>query len=448
MDVLYYQLDLSRSFNKNVSTRKVFDQNQNLQNQNLQNQNLQNQNLQNQNLQNQNRQNQNLQNQNLQNQNRQNQNQNQNRQNQNLQNQNLQNQNRQNQNRQNQNLQNQNQYQYQNLQNQNQNQNLQNQNQYQNLQNQNQYHYRQNQNQNQNLQNQIANSLFHDGVKKVHENDFSRCLSRMKDCYYPIEEAKRLSGKSEDEESEINVIQKDVYYTTCTAESIQAREMGSQLLDIAVKEEEVLDVEAIWDVIDWYTRAAILARELDLEQEAIALSRLGFVYNKVLKLKQRSKLYYKKSFELAESMKPRVFTMHDWYKHCVSTLQEFQMEERMWDESEKQKERDKKLEELKEEIADLKLHNKGKTSFLAYVYKTFPPKNPKFKKPEDDEMKKWEKIENDPSKAKELGKILLKGLTAYHPDKVDTEKHGEKWKTLSEEITKMLTAHYETTKLR
>ena len=44
-----------------------------------------------------------------------------------------------------------------------------------------------------------------------------------------------------------------------------------------------------------------------MELEAIAVSRIGRVYDKVLKLKYRAKEYYKLSIQLAFSMHPRTF---------------------------------------------------------------------------------------------------------------------------------------------
>ena len=43
----------------------------------------------------------------------------------------------------------------------------------------------------------------------------------------------------------------------------------------------------------------------------------------------------------------------------------------------------------------------------------------------------------------ELKKLYQKAVVHYHPDKVDEEEHGAKWKVLTEEITKLLTNIYE-----
>lgn len=84
-----------------------------------------------------------------------------------------------------------------------------------------------------------------------------------------------------------------------------------------------------------------------------------------------------------------------------------------------------------------KADEKDSQEFLRYVYRVFPPKN-KEHKLEGGLKKKGFHVEHD-----KLKKILQKAVVHYHPDKVDTEKHGKVWKVLSEEITKRLTRRYE-----
>jgi hypothetical protein len=45
-----------------------------------------------------------------------------------------------------------------------------------------------------------------------------------------------------------------------------------------------------------------------MKQEAMALYKIGLVYDKVFKVKFRAKTYLKKALELAQSMTPRNFT--------------------------------------------------------------------------------------------------------------------------------------------
>ena len=173
------------------------------------------------------------------------------------------------------------------------------------------------------LQLKIGNLTFNDGATKLQNFDYKGALSRMRDCYYHIEEAKKLANIQQDAEriEEVKVLEQDVFYHSSAAESIQAREHGRQILDTATQQEEELNLELIWDVIDCYKQATILARELDIEQEAIALSYLGYVYDKVLKIQSKAKAYYMRCLQLAESLKPRTFFSQIWYQDCTEALQ-------------------------------------------------------------------------------------------------------------------------------
>ena len=295
----------------------------------------------------------------------------------------------------------------------------------------------------------LATLYFHDGTTKLQNGDYKKCLIRMKDCYRPIEEVKRLSRyagvtrATPEMLSQARVLEQDVFYHTCSASSIQALAQGDQLLQLALQEEEELDMPSIFEVIDRYKQAVVLAREVDIEQEAIADSRLGVVYDKVLKMTFRAKPYFTHSFELADSLKPRIFTSQQWYKDCTAALKRYQDEARARDEREKQNARAAFMEALSNELDDLKAHKSAAITFIKHIYDNYPPKVPSWKKPSDNEIKDWESLDTD---SKDYKKLLTKALFFYHPDKVDEMLHGMKWKVLCEEITKMLTYHYERTK--
>ena len=69
---------------------------------------------------------------------------------------------------------------------------------------------------------------------------------------------------------------------------IQLTSIGDGLLKVGVTEQEELNIDLVWDIIDWYRQAAILCRDKDLEQEAIAYSRMGRVYGKVVYLEAQT----------------------------------------------------------------------------------------------------------------------------------------------------------------
>lgn len=62
-----------------------------------------------------------------------------------------------------------------------------------------------------------------------------------------------------------------------------------------------------WETVDWYKRAVLKTREVDVEMEAIALSRIGKFYDIVFKLKPNAKYNFNRSIQLAHSLHPRTF---------------------------------------------------------------------------------------------------------------------------------------------
>ena len=127
-----------------------------------------------------------------------------------------------------------------------------------------------------------------------------------------------------------------------------------------------------------------------------------------------------------------MFTATEWFKVCSSSLQRLQLESMHRDDEAHQAERQKYLDELKSELKELQLENKGLACLLRFVYKKFPPKNPQHRLDEADLA--------DSSKRKH---VLLKAIQHYHPDKQNRDDHGTKWVVLCEEITKFLNRRYE-----
>lgn len=72
----------------------------------------------------------------------------------------------------------------------------------------------------------------------------------------------------------IHEIRDDIWIHKCIAESSIAIDAADQILSAALNEED-LEIELVWSAIDKYHEAVILTRERSIEQECIALSRLG-----------------------------------------------------------------------------------------------------------------------------------------------------------------------------
>eukprot|EP00057_Strongylocentrotus_purpuratus_P014238 XP_011668712.1 PREDICTED: uncharacterized protein LOC100891882 [Strongylocentrotus purpuratus] len=273
---------------------------------------------------------------------------------------------------------------------------------------------------------QYSTLLFHEGLTAWQDGEYKECYRYMKECYFPIQEAERLSSQDLYIETEVNVLREDVNTHMCIAETIMARVSGDALLSKDLNEQETINSDTIWTVIDFYKQAAMLCRDKDLEQEAIAYSRLGRVFGKVLILPSRGKDYHKKAIQLALSMTPRTFHGVDWFMESTAFVEDFQ--KRLHKDEEEDKDKEAALKEMKEDVDKLSemANKKGGLDFVKDIYKTWPPKAPGAKLNEKLSTKK----------------LLLKAITHYHPDKVDKEVHGKNWFYFSGEITKHLNSKY------
>ncbi|XP_052246457.1 uncharacterized protein LOC127855118 [Dreissena polymorpha] len=282
----------------------------------------------------------------------------------------------------------------------------------------------------------LAECHFQRGILAIQNKDFKKCLCVLRDCYMPLNEAERLSHDTHTK-SEVKVLEEDVQMHMSMAESMQARQIGDEMFEAVVRNEETLNIDMVWEVIDWYKQATLRTRDItEVELEAIAVSRIGRVYDRVLKLKQRAKDYYKLAVELAHAMSPRTFVREDWYIEATQVLAKYQSETVQAEETRQNIEKAEILKELTGEMKQLKeLENKDNTEFLTFIYKTFPPKK-------ENQCLVLPTSKDDDWRNK-MKKSMQTAVIHYHPDSVDEKMHGKKWKVLCEEITKCCTRRYE-----
>lgn len=289
---------------------------------------------------------------------------------------------------------------------------------------------------------EMGQVLFHKAVNAMEATDFKRSLHCLKECYRPIEEMKRHGAGDPHAMSEARVLDDDVILHTASAESMQAVVTGDELLCAAVMDSEELKMSLVFEVLDWYTKAVVLARDIEIEREAIASCRIGKVYDQVLKMPHKAKKYFMHSVTLAHSLAPRDFVMHDWFRLARDTLEKYQSESVVEQQKREDEERDKHLKDMQAEVKQLngfrdqyRDDQSKHYLLLVNVYKAFPPK------------KKANKLQNTEAQLKKmdmaaLKKVFQKACIHYHPDKQEA-KEGKAWKYFSAEITKTFTNIYE-----
>ena len=125
----------------------------------------------------------------------------------------------------------------------------------------------------------------------------------------------------------------------------------------------------------------------------------------------------------------------EWFNLATSLLREIQEEAQMKEDAEWNSKRKVVLEEVKEELAKLEEHEKDKNDDLVkFLFEQMPPKH----RPEEE----WRHLAEE-SEDKDWKKVMRKLVTVYHPDRVDKEKHGDKYYVLCEKVCQELTKRYE-----
>ncbi|DBB15972.1 TPA: hypothetical protein ACH3X3_003344 [Trebouxia sp. C0006] len=147
--------------------------------------------------------------------------------------------------------------------------------------------------------------------------------------------------------------------------------------------------EEVWQVVDKYTHALRQTEEQDLLNECRAHARLGGVFDKHLKMRNKAVLNCKRAMQLAHHIKPHP-TGHDWYMELEPQL--------------------KKIKAAKA---------KGARDLLVHIKQSHPPKfKGNLAEPAYDNIRQ----------------ALRKASAEYHPDK--QSRYDQKWQVLSGEISK------------
>jgi len=283
---------------------------------------------------------------------------------------------------------------------------------------------------------EIAQICLKEAVTALSSKDFRSSLYSLKEMYRPIEIMKECGHVYLFQEA--MVLEADYTMQMARTESLQALDSADAMIKDHLANSEDLNMDLVYTVIDKYRHAVVLTREIEIEVEAIALSRLGKLYDQVLKIQHRASTCFKKCIELAHALTPRVMTTEPWYKVATDTLLEYQKKTILYQESLKEEERQKYLKELEPEM---KILNEARNSlftkdveFLLLVLEKFPPKVT---------VKIEEKGKLDKMQRCELKKVFQRIVVHYHPDRQHNSDIGMKWKILCGEITKMFTSIYE-----
>lgn len=268
--------------------------------------------------------------------------------------------------------------------------------------------------------------------------DYKGCHSLLHACSLPLRKATSIRVTTDEERSlqeEMKGLEESLNVHICICEAMQAIALGDKALSKGVLHEEDMDMESVKGALDHYRQASLATRELDMETEAIAMSKIGGVYANILKMEEAAHKYYFQATKLALTvMSPRIMRA-DWYKASVWKVKEHQEKVASEERAKGEKDRRPVLERMKEKLATLsKEAGKGAESFLKFLYEKHPHPN----------LERNRVVPNLNGDKDKMKAALKKAILHYHPD--TNTQFGEDWKVLCEEICKHLNVKYENIK--
>lgn len=277
----------------------------------------------------------------------------------------------------------------------------------------------------------ICECYFRMAADLMNSNLYLKALAANNECDFYYEESIRHLNNDENMINMIKELKEDFILQRFCLEGFQSKIIAQKMLDQCINEHEILNMELIWDIIDRYRDAISKLKGKDIECEAELTSDLGYIYDKVIKNKDKAKDYYKLSWYLADSLRPKVLTHFKWYKRCANAIERYQQELLEKERNSFEAQRQKIYEKIKNDIEKLREKAKeGSYKFLPFIYSNYPPKNPNHS------------FKNDLN-SKNLKRSIQTAICHYHPDKNPKQEYGNEWYFIVDEITKILTNFYE-----
>ncbi|XP_065669879.1 uncharacterized protein LOC124817936 isoform X2 [Hydra vulgaris] len=275
-------------------------------------------------------------------------------------------------------------------------------------------------------------------IKYLDEKEINESFKSINDCNYFYEECfkynKQVNAENIDAEfnfwNDLDQLKTSIDLQICILDGLKAKHEADLTYDKCINESESVDIELAWNAIDMYRVAIKATATKDIELEAEITSIIGVIYEKILLIKERAKQCYMHALDLAESMKPKLFTAEAWYIRAVNAINKFQQEVVDEEEKVKEAEKEKVISKIKEDLN--KIRENASISykhFLIFIYENYPPK---------DSAHKLDKNEMEKKNDLCLKEEYKKSLIHYHPDKNKGEIYGMEWFFIVDEISKQL----------
>jgi hypothetical protein len=222
------------------------------------------------------------------------------------------------------------------------------------------------------------------------------------------------------------------------SESAQAKHLADEAMRSLLQDEDELNMDLAWDVVDRYKQAILLATSCNgqcLESEAIAGASLGIFYSTVLKSDKVANGYMMHAIMIVDNITHatgKTFFNIQWYQETKAQVEAYRR--RAFNTDTVSEERDAALVTIKPKLDAIKVAMdkfEGRSyrchALLVHIYECCPPKQDK---------KIYATLDKDDKSS--LNKAVLHAVSHYHTDKSFNKTDGVEWFVLCEEICKLL----------
>lgn len=226
----------------------------------------------------------------------------------------------------------------------------------------------------------LSRKNFNEAILNIESFNFKEALYHIYEMKGPLlisektlNKAKISKNKKQDLQEEIIDLQESMMNAEFRANSLQKYFIGKALYAKTIYENEEIDIEQVYNIIDLFKESISYGGGKDLELEGKSLSNLGKIFYLIFKNIEKASSYFRTAISYGLALRPKIVDHKKWFKEAEKYLKEIQEKKNQSEEEIKNKEREKLKELYKDQLEEVNKKNEESIeSFMNFVVKTYP----------------------------------------------------------------------------
>ena len=209
------------------------------------------------------------------------------------------------------------------------------------------------------------------------KKEYKTGLPLLREIYRPIEEVKKYKHN---DESRATLLENDYHTFMKIGEALQSYSFGEELLNEELKKTETNPHNAL-EILDFFQRSMVLVKGEDVEIIAMALSKIGIIYHRLLNNTIRGKEAFKEAINITSAMTEHgKLYQNPWYIEMTKIMRQIQEDAQRKEDEKWERKREVHLKKIKENGTYEKIWNckyDSTKNMIEYLLKNFPPRHVK-----------------------------------------------------------------------